>query len=243
MNAMTPEHYLDSKKEDILSNLTAGRELLGNSYTPEKANEVFQKIYYFVGLLKAVRLAESSTKEILQTLNSYPDLDCRAIKHWLLESIKYDDSFCYSYNSLAIECNRDLGIPAIQLKGISFDCLTELVKKESTSRSTKEHIIPIDKDMEGIFEISSNHFECEYPMFRRLIERADYREVTHKINYAQFLTHKLSVIMGDEWYGAVCANMNWKKTICGGKSKYNNFEVGIRLNDFLTQIEKRSKKK
>jgi len=138
---MTPKHYLDSRKEDILSNLTG-------LYTEAEANDILKDLYFFVGKLKTVRRSETLTDEALRLLEGYPDLDRRSIKHWLLKAIQYDDSYVYAYTPLSQESNcRSIG-KGYQVKDIAYNELIRLIESEdneqvATPKDTGEKYTPV----------------------------------------------------------------------------------------------------
>lgn len=128
------------KKEEILLNLTAQ-----NNYSVEDATLIIQTIYDFVQRLTSTRDSNTLTISVLTELDCMPDKDMRAIKHWLIETIKSDSTFKYAYNHLAVFWNRDPGAFFLyDIIDISVEQLDQLIASEL--KAQKKDKKPNQKD-------------------------------------------------------------------------------------------------
>jgi hypothetical protein len=148
---MEPKHYLDLKKEDILSNLT-----IDNSYTEAEAKVILQDLYFFVGKLKTERRSETLTDETLRLLEGYPDRDRHLIEVWLFKAIQYDDSYVFAYTPLAQEFNCK-SLKEYQMKDIAYNELIRLIESEDSGQN-----ISVKSEIDHSKPLSdSNKFNAE----------------------------------------------------------------------------------
>lgn len=83
-----------------------------------------------------------------------------------------------------------------------------------------------DKLIRQIFEICDSAFDCEYSIFRKGIEIANFHNTNIKRqNIVQDLTYRLSGIMDKEWYTDICKEMCWRKSICSGQGNKLEFDI------------------
>ncbi|MGD9555460.1 MAG: hypothetical protein AB7V25_00410 [Mangrovibacterium sp.] len=133
---LKPLEYLDFKNDDIIDHL-----INGNGCSVNNAGSIIKLLHDFVNKLSKVRNSETGTNKILNEISELPDLQqARLVRHWLLQAVAKDDSYCYVYNGIAQHYNRqDLTFP-LKLKAITDRDLYTLLKQEENDLGGKAQL-------------------------------------------------------------------------------------------------------
>lgn len=120
--------------DEIILNLTTQ-----NNYTGEKASQIVQILHDYIKKLTTIRHSKVLTIKTLKELDGIPDNDMRVVKHWLIESLRTDDTFKYAYNHLATFWNRDPGaFYTYNLIDIPDDRVTLLIASETQAQEVHD---------------------------------------------------------------------------------------------------------
>lgn len=113
-----------------------------------------------------------------------------------------------------------------------------LIKELNTENpKAKEYIIKNDNEMLKIYSVFQEAFDCNYSTFRLAIETANFQLVNiKKQNITQFLTYRLSYVMGKDWYTSICTKMKWRKSVCSGQGSKLKYNTLIKKLDKIISI-------
>lgn len=232
---MEPLKILEFLKDDIYKKSIAGSYL-----TPEEANNLIATLNLYIEKLRAVRNSEEYTKDILLEIDKLPKHISPGIKFWLFKLLADADSFSIAYDRISTEISTEQLVNITQ-KNFSTPELIEIIEAEENQvGSPKGYIIRNDNEMSEIYTLCQGAFNCEYSTFRDAIENANFNLLKiKKITLVKDLTYRLSGIMGNDWYGAVCKRMNWEKGDCSGQGqKLTNNPLTKNLNKKLKRPER-----
>jgi len=117
--------------------------------------------------------------------------------------------------------------------------------KKTQAIALQSFIIKNDDEMNKIYTICQDAFECEYLIFRDAIETADFTKLNIKrLNITQELTYRLADKMGKNWYSKVCETMKWEKSVCSKHGDKVKDDVLIKqLERILPRTIKRNRTK
>jgi hypothetical protein len=128
---ITPLQYLNFQKSAFFSNLTKQ-----NNFTLEDAEKLYLILLDSIKHLEQTRndalLSKDFIKEKLKELYVNPTFDKvpNMWLHWLVESLKHDDSYVYAFNYLAQETYRRTGTAFYHIKIVSDFNLYKMLEKE-----------------------------------------------------------------------------------------------------------------
>ncbi len=210
----------NKKQKENESSIIQGQITDKNRTRLAKNDNDFKKVF-------AQQFLDIDTIEITPTYRN-------EVKLLLIEQV---NSLIKSYieNTEPNKRERDLQLLECARKFIAF--------LNNIERTERIFIIKTNVDLKKVFDICSEIFDCEYEIFQECIFTAKFQKLNiQKQNIAQDLTYRLSGVMDYEWYGNVCKERNWEKSVCSGQGqKLENHPIIKKLNKILPRPSKKTK--
>lgn len=207
------------------------KECFVNNFSEEQAEEIFNICLDLIRKLKEVRLSEPLTNVILENLisqtsngmwtvkfNNYIANVYSYILSQIYQAINNDKTYWYSILRLGQFYNSKTKLNPIDLEG-KYLTQIELEDLIFNELPTPQFRVSDDKKMNNLYDLVSGEiFDCTVEQFISSIEAAFFARSTIKSNNkAKEFVYRLHMLMGEEWYTAICKNMGWKKSDVSGR--------------------------